>query len=108
MLDAGRIPLASGAAELAQRGCFSGGANRAREFLAEIGWIDPSVEEWRAKLCLDAETSGGLLVALPAERGAAFREALRARGEEAWEIGRVEAAGERAIRLEAGGPRDAR
>lgn len=108
VLEASRLPLASGAAELAQRGCFSGGANRAREFLAEIGWIDPAVEEWRAKLCLDAETSGGLLVALPAERGDAFREALRARGEEAWQIGRVEAAGERAVRLERGSSEGAR
>ncbi|MBL8901280.1 MAG: selenide, water dikinase SelD [Planctomycetes bacterium] len=102
VLDAASIPLALGAAELAQQGCFSGGANRARDFLAEIGWIDPAVEEWRAKLCLDAETSGGLLVSIDPARGEAFRAALRARGEEAWCVGRVESSGERAVRLERG------
>ena len=46
----------------------SGGSRRNREHAETFTRFDPDVEEWRKRLVCDATTSGGLLVALPAER----------------------------------------
>jgi selenide, water dikinase len=67
-IDAGLIPLLPGADALAAAGCIAGGTRRNLEDLgADIRWDESLTELQRLLLC-DAQTSGGLLIAVPAAR----------------------------------------
>jgi selenide, water dikinase len=70
-VDAGAVPAIEGVEGLlAEDGAVSGGSRRNREHAASFTTWDGGVAEWRRRLLTDATTSGGLLVALPAERAA--------------------------------------
>jgi selenide,water dikinase len=70
-VDAAAVPAIDGVAELlADDGAVSGGSRRNAEWSAGFATIDPGVDPWRARLLIDATTSGGLLVALPAAAAA--------------------------------------
>lgn len=69
------LPLLAGAAELAARGIVPGGTRRNLE-AAEVAW-DDDVTEAERLLCTDAQTSGGLLLAVPVDRAADVVHALR-------------------------------
>ncbi|RMH01358.1 MAG: selenide, water dikinase SelD [Planctomycetota bacterium] len=92
------LPLYEGAAELAAAGVFSGAAGRGRSALADLVEVAAGVPLWLAELCFDAETSGGLLVAVPPEREEDFRSGF---GDDPAPVlvGEV-AAGPAAVRLE--------
>jgi selenide, water dikinase len=65
-LDAERVPLLPGALELARQDVIPGGTRANAEFVAgSVRWSD-AVEPARRMLLADAQTSGGLLVMLPA------------------------------------------
>jgi selenide,water dikinase len=69
--DAGAVPAIAGALELlGDEGAVSGGARRNAEHAATFASIDPAVPAPTRRLLTDPMTSGGLLVALPAERAA--------------------------------------
>jgi selenide, water dikinase len=71
----GAVPVLPGVRELAVAGLFPSGSRRNYEALEEsVDWGDLTEEE-RLLLC-DAQTSGGLLVALPPGRAAAFLAAM--------------------------------
>jgi selenide,water dikinase len=77
-----RFPLLPGALELAARGAIPGGTRRNYES-ASVEW-DGSLTEPERLLAVDAQTSGGLLLAVPADRldgllGALEREGSPAR-----------------------------
>jgi selenide, water dikinase len=74
-LSAAAVPLLPGAAELAAAGCIPGGTRRNVEDLADdVSWDDSLTELQRLILC-DAQTSGGLLIAVPdAQAGALLLE----------------------------------
>jgi selenide,water dikinase len=74
-IELDRVPVLPGVRELAAAGLFPSGTRRNYEGLeAEVDWGGlPEVE--RLLLC-DAQTSGGLLVALPPERAEAFESAM--------------------------------
>jgi selenide, water dikinase len=77
-IDAGAVPLLPGAAELAADGCIAGGTRRNLEDLAgDIHWDDALTELQRLLLC-DAQTSGGLLIAVPAARAESLLTELNA------------------------------
>lgn len=59
------LPVAPGALELAEQGLCSGGAKRGKANLAERVVVDSEVGEGLGTLVYDAETSGGLLFAVP-------------------------------------------
>ena len=59
------LPLAAGSLDLAREGIVSGGSKRGRENLGARALVDSDVDEGIGKLVFDAETSGGLMVALP-------------------------------------------
>jgi selenide, water dikinase len=67
-VDAAAVPALDGVAELlADAGAVSGGSARNAEWAAGFATIAEGVEPWRARLVTDATTSGGLLMALPAD-----------------------------------------
>jgi selenide,water dikinase len=88
-VDAADVPFLPGAAELAGRGFVPSGTRSNLDFVApHVAWGElPEVERL---LLADAQTSGGLLIAVPAERTGALGEALEARGVAATLVGRVE------------------
>ena len=60
-----RTPAAPDAAEAASMGLVPAGAYRNREYLKTVT-IDPSVPSNIEDLCYDPQTSGGLLLSVPA------------------------------------------
>ena len=99
-IEAGRLPILPGALDLAAAGVVSGGAGRNRSFLEGRAAIDPRVPGALALLIFDAETSGGLLFALPEAGAAAAIDELAAKGQPgAAIIGRVLPRGPRAIEV---------
>lgn len=85
----GRVPVLPGASELLREGAISQGTqNNYRMLRDEVRW-DPSVSsEVRTLLC-DAQTSGGLLIAVPADRVETLLAALAAGRVTAADIGEV-------------------
>jgi selenide,water dikinase len=73
------LPLLPHAWRLASRGFVPGGTTRNLEAAELVDWAD-DVGPVDRLLCADAQTSGGLLLAVPAENEAALLEALRAEG----------------------------
>jgi selenide,water dikinase len=98
-LHFGAIPMLPEAIELAGAGILSGGSKRnieaARDFV-DTGDLDAA----RRAVLFDAQTSGGLLIAVAPDRSARLLESLEERGvEDAARIGTVEAgAGEIKVR----------
>lgn len=74
---------------LIESGCIPGGTERNRWAVEpEVEWADGIPESLRVLLC-DAQTSGGLLVALPADQGRKLVGKLGAEGYAAATVGRV-------------------
>lgn len=61
-----QIPVLEGVEDLVAEGIWPGGSQRNLEFLQEKVTTDRSLDD--LKICVDAQTSGGLLVALPEDR----------------------------------------
>jgi len=77
---AGAVPLLPGARRLAEAGLVPGGSKRnAAHFGQWIEWAEGVDATSRTLLC-DAQTSGGLLIAIPEARLAKLEAALAARG----------------------------
>jgi selenide,water dikinase len=88
LVDAEVLPALPGALELAAAGVRTGGDRRNREFAGPH--VSSATEAAFEALAYDPQTSGGMLVALPADRIAVF-EAVFAQNElPLWRIGRVE------------------
>jgi selenide,water dikinase len=80
VLESARLPLLRGAARLARAGCLTGGCTRNREYLKDKITIDRSIREDLVEIALDPQTSGGLLIALPADEAPALVVELQANG----------------------------
>jgi selenide,water dikinase len=88
-ISAAAVPLYPGAHALAQAGVLPGGSRRNDEYFSRwIDWKGPIDAATRA-LLTDAQTSGGLLISMPADRLPSLREGLRRRGVLCAEIGRI-------------------
>jgi selenide,water dikinase len=89
---AGAVPLLDGVAELAAQGLVPGGTRRNAAYYSSFVDFDRQITETERTLLFDAQTSGGLLIAVDREAEAALVEALRRRGTPAAAvIGRTEA-----------------
>jgi cysteine desulfurase len=99
-LEAGSVPILEPARELAAADVVPGGTLDNLEHVSPfIDWA-PNLSRVDRLLLADAQTSGGLLIALPPERTAALLAALEARGvAEARRIGRFAGPGEGRIRV---------
>jgi selenide,water dikinase len=75
-VGAGNVRLLPRARELAQRGAIAGGTRRNLESLKDAVTFAPDVDEIDRLLLCDAQTSGGLLIAVPPERADALAAAF--------------------------------
>jgi len=89
--DAGCLGLLPGTARLAESGCLTGGSRRNRAYLGAKLAIARDVEAAIAEAFIDPQTSGGLLVSMPAAAAREYVEALHARGIRPAIVGRVAA-----------------
>jgi selenide,water dikinase len=89
VLDGASLPALPGAVGAARRGLKTGGDPRNRDYVAGVITLDGLPEDL-ATLAFDPQTSGGLLVALPAEKSAVLAAAFEAEGLFLALIGRVE------------------
>mgnify|MGYP000025005570 CR=1 FL=1 len=80
---ASKVPVLPGALEYARRGIFPGGGHRNLSYYSPRVEVSPKVSEEVRLLMFDPQTSGGLLMAVPASL-----PSLPA-GEHLWEIGDV-------------------
>jgi selenide,water dikinase len=88
-VDAERLVAMDGALEVARAGERTGGDVRNREFVGDRVTVEGVADELVA-LAFDPQTSGGLLVSLPADRGLALRTAFEGGGLHLARIGDVE------------------
>jgi selenide, water dikinase len=87
-LDAASLPLFPGAREAAAAGVRTGGDSRNRDFAGPHVDADGVAEELLA-LAYDPQTSGGLLISLPADKGAVLAATFTQHGLFLERIGRV-------------------
>ena len=75
-----RVPVISAAREYVRQGVAPGGTHANRRFLSR--WVEyaEDLDEWEQLLLCDAQTSGGLLAALPRERAEEVVRELQAHG----------------------------
>lgn len=98
-IELARVPIFDGVRPLAERGLFSGGAKRGRAGLAGEVRIAPELPEVLVDLAFDAETSGGLLIAVAPEAADDLERELAARDRRGWAIGEVVAADGASVEL---------
>ena len=89
-LDAAILPALPGALEVARAGERTGGDGRNRDFAGRHVTIGSDVPDELTALAWDPQTSGGLLIAVPADRGAVLEATFQAQGLFLARIGSVE------------------
>jgi selenide,water dikinase len=82
------IPAIEGVQELILNGFFSSGSQRNLDHVKEL-IIDNASDQNLIKLCCDAQTSGGLLIAVPKDQNIDIVEIKESMGLELWEIGEI-------------------
>jgi selenide,water dikinase len=90
VIDASALPVLPGALEYARAGLVTGGANRNRQGLEGKVTLPQELDQSIEHLLFDPQTSGGLLIAVPAERAGALAAQLEADGLFGARVGRVE------------------
>ncbi len=65
-IEASAVPYFDGGRELVEGGYAPGGLYRNKDFRMPMIDVDPSCPEWLLEILFDPQTSGGLLIALPA------------------------------------------
>jgi selenide,water dikinase len=85
------LPIFPGARELAAAGNTSGGAKRGRANMSEFVALGDGVDDTLVNLVHDAETSGGLMILVPASDAKKLESELAAREQLVRHIGEVKA-----------------
>ena len=90
-IDAAAVPLLPGARSHAERGVTFGGLERNTSYFVGEGHVrfDAKVGGATQRLMLDPQTSGGLLIGVPAAHAGAWDRERERHGVEAWPIGTV-------------------
>ncbi|GAB4493430.1 MAG: selenide, water dikinase SelD [Anaerolineales bacterium] len=89
-LEFDHIPFISCARKYAEQWTFPGGSSDNRLFYGQHIRFDDKISEMDQMLLFDAQTSGGLLLSIPAEKIPVFEKRATAFGQPVWTIGRVE------------------
>ena len=74
------VPVFSEALDLAESGMIPGGLYRNRDYRKSMVIIDPNVDEFLADILFDPQTSGGLLISVPADKASLLVERLHHAG----------------------------
>ena len=94
------VPILPAARDYVQAGIAPGGTHANHRFLSRWVNYDPQIPEWQQLLLCDAQTSGGLLAALPGTHAAEVVRHLRYHGlESAAVVGCIEAGDPGRIRV---------
>ena len=88
-LDTSTLPFIDQVEDFASCGLIPAGTYRNRDYCSCRTLVADSADELRSTLAFDAQTSGGLLLAVPSERKQEACERLAALGEPAFCVGRV-------------------
>lgn len=83
------LPWLPGALQYAAEWVFAGGAHSNHAFYNPLVTYTRPVADWQETLLHDPQTSGGLLIAVPAGRLERFEVFCRTHGQEYWCIGEV-------------------
>lgn len=98
-----RLPLLPTAAALAEEGVVPGGSKRNLEYVGSWTAFAPTLQQWQRHLCADAQTSGGLLIAVAPHEVDSLVAGLEERQSPAAAvIGRVREADEKLLSVIAG------
>ncbi len=89
LLQLSQIPLLEGAAEYAAQFIFPGGASNNKMFFEKDVTFAPTIPDDHQWLLWDPQTSGGLLLAIPAVRLADFQSICTEQNQPAWVVGQV-------------------
>jgi selenide, water dikinase len=93
VIQARAMPLLRGASRYVHAGCVPGGSADNQLYFGPRVRFDSALDEYARVLLFDAQTSGGLLLSLPADRQQAFMADASSRRVPAWIIGKVETGG---------------
>jgi AhpD family alkylhydroperoxidase len=100
------LPLLPGVLELVGQGIIPGGVERNRESSAAAVTLGKGVSQAMLDVCMDPQTSGGLLIAVPQRKAGGLLKALHARGvAEAAVIGKVRGKGSGRVFIQTRGKR---
>jgi selenide,water dikinase len=88
-LEFDKIPFLADALPYARQNIFPGGANDNREFYGSRVTFEKSLEDWQQSMLFDPQTSGGLLMAVPADKIDPFLARANEMHQPAWVIGSV-------------------
>lgn len=84
-----KVPFTRGAHRYAQQFIFPGGSSDNRMYFGPHVHFSPEIDEPAQMLLFDAQTSGGLLLAVPPEKMGQLFEAAAGLGQVLWEVGEV-------------------
>lgn len=93
------LPVFDGALALARKGVFSGGRSRGKKALGDVVKVRESLEQALVDIVFDAETSGGLLIAVDPGAATTLERELSARDVPVCAVGEVIARTEDRIEL---------
>ncbi|MCC6905134.1 MAG: hypothetical protein IT326_04765, partial [Anaerolineae bacterium] len=93
------IPLLSGTEEYARQRIFPGGTANNRSAFGGGVAFEESLSDIERMTLFDAQTSGGLLIAVPEAGFEAFNAHMAQAGAAWWEVGAVEKRGAALIRV---------
>jgi selenide,water dikinase len=88
-IDAGALPMLPGVPELVEANLVPGGSRRNLDFAATWAEWDAGVSQLQRVVATDAQTSGGLLLAVSADKRERLLDLLRTGGGLAAEVGRL-------------------
>lgn len=84
-----KLPLLDYALEYARDGLIPSGSHSNRKYWAQHVLVEPSVDKALESIAFDAQTSGGLLLAVPEAQVEEALALLHEQGEEGWPVGIV-------------------
>jgi selenide,water dikinase len=88
VIESASLPALPHALDLAAAGIRTGGDRRNRDYAGPH--VESSAPAELDALAYDPQTAGGLLICLPADKGAVLQASFAAEGLQLWRIGRVE------------------